>query len=173
MQRKSFAGIECAIARSIDQMGDGWALLIVRNALLGARRFQDFEQTLSIPPNTLSRRLDGLVEHGILARRRYEERPPREEYVLTAKGRDLASVLLAFAAWGNRWLAPNGAVIECADPVTGRKVEPLVVDGATKRELSAGSVVLRAGPGASQKLRAALRRPVLFGCPMDAAGGAA
>lgn len=165
--------MECSIARSLDQMGDGWALLVVRNALLGARRFQDFEETLGIPPNTLSRRLESLIEHGILKRRRYEARPPREEYVLTEKGRDLASVLLAFAAWGNRWLSPRGAVIECADPVSGEKVEPIVVDRRTGRELSAGRVALRAGPGASPELRKALCQPVLFGRNLGSAGGAA
>jgi DNA-binding HxlR family transcriptional regulator len=173
MQRKSFSAMECSIARSLDQMGDGWALLIVRNALLGARRFQDFEETLGIPPNTLSRRLDALIEHRILERRLYEERPPREEYVLTDKGRDLASVLLAFAAWGNRWLSPRGPVIECADPESGRKIEPVVVDRRTGRELSAGRVALRAGPGASERLRKALCRPVLFGRDEANAGGAA
>ena len=107
-----------------------------------------------------------------MKRRRYEEHPPREEYVLTAKGRDLASVLLAFAAWGNRWLAPRGAVIECADPATGRRLEPVVVDRKTGRRLSAGRVALRAGPGASARLRATLFRPALFGRRSEAAGGA-
>jgi DNA-binding HxlR family transcriptional regulator len=172
MQRKSFADMECPIARSIDQTGDGWTLLIVRNALLGTRRFQDFERALAIPANTLARRLQTLIEHGLFETRRYEERPPREEYLLTAKGRDLASVLLALAAWGNRWLAPHGAVIECADPATGRRLEPVVVDRKTRRELSAGRVALRAGPGASARLRAELGRPALFGRRSGNAGGA-
>jgi DNA-binding HxlR family transcriptional regulator len=172
MRRKSFAEMECPIARSIDQAGDGWTLLIVRNALLGTRRFQDFEEGLEIPPNTLVRRLETLIDNGLLERRRYEERPPREEYLLTAKGRDLASVLLALAAWGNRWLAPRGALIECADPATGRRLEPVVVDRKTRQELSAGSVALRAGPGASARLRAELGRPVLFGRGSGNAGGA-
>jgi len=173
MQRKSFAEMECPMARAIEQMGDGWTLLIVRNALLGARRFQDFERALEIPPNTLSRRLEVLIDFGILERHRYDDRPPREEYWLTEKGRDLASVLLAFAAWGNRWLAPRGAVIECADPETGRRLEPVVVDRKTGRALSAGRVALRAGPGASARLRAALRRPALFGGRSAGLGGVA
>jgi DNA-binding HxlR family transcriptional regulator len=172
MQRKSFAEMECPIARSIDQTGDGWTLLIVRNALLGTRRFQDFEEGLKIPPNTLVRRLETLIHTGLLERRRYEERPPREEYLLTAKGRDLASVLLALAAWGNRWLAPRGALIECADPATGHRLEPVVVDRKSRRELSAGRVALRAGPGASARLRAEFGRPVLFGRRSRNAGGA-
>jgi DNA-binding HxlR family transcriptional regulator len=173
MRRRSFADMECAIARSLDQTGDGWTLLIVRNALLGARRFQEFEDTLAIPPNTLTRRLEALIEHGIVKRRCYAARPRREEYLLTAKGRDLASVLLAFAAWGNRWLAPGGAAIEFADPATGQRIEPIVVDRKSRRELAAGRVALCAGPGASRQLRASLARPVLFGSRGADARGAA
>jgi DNA-binding HxlR family transcriptional regulator len=163
VQRKSFSRMECPIARSLEQTGDGWTQLILRNALLGARRFQDFEETLEIPPTTLARRLDALVENGFFERRRYEERPPREEYHLTDKGRDFAPVLLALAAWGNRWLAPRGAVLECADPVTGNVLEPIVIDRRTRRELAAGNVALRAGPGASAELRKKLVRQVMFG----------
>jgi len=157
------------MARALEEIGDGWTLLVLRNALLGARRFQDFEQTLRIPPNTLSRRLDALVEHGMLVRRAYEERPPRDEYELTAKGLDLAPVLLALSAWGNRWLAPRGELIVCADRATGRRVHPVVVDRRTRRELIAGRVALRAGPGASSALRKALRKSVPFG-PVAARG---
>jgi len=159
------------MARSLEQIGDGWTLLVLRNALLGARRFQDFEQTLGIPPNTLSRRLDGLVEHGLLVRRAYEDHPPRDEYELTAKGLDLAPVLLALSAWGNRWLAPHGALIVCADRATGRRIEPVVVDRRTGRELVAGRVALRAGPGASPALRKSLQRSAPFGAAAARPGG--
>ncbi|HEX6766955.1 MAG TPA: helix-turn-helix domain-containing protein [Polyangiaceae bacterium] len=152
------------MARSIEQTGDGWTQLILRDALLGARRFQDFEARLGIPPNTLTRRLEALVEHGFFERRCYEERPRREEYHLTEKGRDFAPVLLALAAWGNRWLAPRGSILECTDPATGLRFEPVVIDRQTGRELVAGNVGLRAGPGASVALRKALgERFVLFG----------
>ena len=152
------------MARSIEQTGDGWTQLILRDALLGARRFQDFEARLAIPPNTLTRRLEALVEHGFFERRCYEERPRREEYHLTEKGRDFAPVLLALAAWGNRWLAPRGSILECTDPSTGHTVEPIVIDRRTGRPLVAGEVALRPGPGASITLRKALgERFVLFG----------
>jgi len=161
------------MARSLEQIGDGWTLLVLRNALLGARRFQDFEQTLRIPPNTLSRRLDLLVAHGLFARRAYEERPPRDEYELTDKGLDLAPVLLALSAWGNRWLAPHGALIVCADRATGRRIDPIVVDRRTRRELVAGRVALRAGPGASPALRKSLEKRVPFGPAASRGGGRA
>jgi DNA-binding HxlR family transcriptional regulator len=163
MQRKSFATMECPIARSLEETGDGWTLLILRNALLGARRFQDFQARLGIAPNTLTRRLERLVELGFFTRQRYAARPPREEYELTAKGLDFVPVLLALAAWGNRWVMREAVAIECMDPRSGHKVEPVLVDRRTRRELVAGAVGLRAGPRASRQLRQALKRGVVLG----------
>ena len=171
MQRKSFAEMECPIARSLEQVGDGWSLLILRDALLGARRFQEFQDGLGMAPNTLARRLATLTDQGLLARRRYEEHPPRESYELTLKGRELAPVLLALSTWGNRWLAPGGAPLECTDPLTGALVEPIVVDKRTLRPLVAGNVALRAGAGASAALRRSLPTHVMFGSASQDAGG--
>ncbi len=164
MQRKSFADLECNIARSVEEVGDGWSLMILRNALLGARRFQDFEQQLSAPPTTLARRLQSLTEHGFFVRRTYESRPPREEYELTDKGLDFLPVLLSLAAWGGRWLSPEGAPLELIDPDTGVPIEPVVVDAGTQRPLVAGQVGVRPGPGASAELRQAMcSQRVVFG----------
>src|SRR3954464_16025881 len=104
MHRKSFADVECTIARTIEQVGDSWTLMILRNALLGAKRFQDFEAQLGAPPTTLARRLQSLTARGFFVRRSYESRPPRDEYELTDKGLDFLPVLLSLAAWGGRWL---------------------------------------------------------------------
>lgn len=169
MRRKSLAEIECPIARSLDLVGDAWTLLILRDALLGATRFQDFQARLGMPPTTLTRRLALLTEQGLLARREYEQKPPRERYELTEMGADLAPVLLAISSWGNRWLSPSGPVLECVDPQTGALVEPTVMDRRTLRPLRAGNVALRAGCGASRQLRQSLPGHVLFGA---AAGGA-
>ncbi|HVY26491.1 MAG TPA: helix-turn-helix domain-containing protein [Polyangiaceae bacterium] len=163
MRRKSLCELECPIARSLDLVGEAWTLLILRDALLGATRFQDFQERLGMPPSTLSRRLEQLTEQGLLERSVYEEKPVRERYQLTEKGADLAPVLLALSAWGNRWLAPDGPPLECVDPETGVLVEPVVVDRRTKRELSAGRVALRAGGGASRELKRKLPTQVLFG----------
>jgi DNA-binding HxlR family transcriptional regulator len=161
MQRLGFAHAECPIARASDQIGDAWSLLVVRSALLGARTFQDFEARLGIPSSTLSRRLALLTEHGILERVRYRANPPRDEYVLTDKGEDLLSVILAIGAWGNRWLMPRGAAIEPVDE-DGRAFEPRVVDRAGRR-VRPGRVALRAGPAASARLREALPEPRVLG----------
>lgn len=163
MRRKSLAELECPIARSLDVVGDAWTLLILRDALLGAARFQDFQDGLGMPPTTLARRLNQLTEQGLLTRRQYEQKPPRERYELTEKGAELAPVLLALSTWGNRWLAPDGPILECFDPQTGATVEPIVVDKHSAMRLCAGSVKLRAGRGASRELKRSAAAGVWFG----------
>jgi len=97
-------GLDCPLARALDIIGERWAVLILRDLFLeGARKFQDFEDSLTgISPNTLSARLKRLEDGGIIERRFYEEHPPRAEYVLTAKGRELGPVMKALRAWGER-----------------------------------------------------------------------
>ena len=102
MRHKSFAGMHCPIARSLNVVGEWWTLLIVRDALDGARRFEDFRAT-GIADNILSTRLELLVREGIFERQAYQEHPPRHEYLLTDKGRDLLPVIVALGVWGLRW----------------------------------------------------------------------
>jgi DNA-binding HxlR family transcriptional regulator len=98
--------MHCAVAQTLEQIGEWWTLLILRDAFLGVRRFEDFQRRLGIARNILANRLDTLVEHGILERRRYSERPERFEYRLTDKGRDLWSVMTAIRQWGDKWVLP-------------------------------------------------------------------
>jgi DNA-binding HxlR family transcriptional regulator len=102
MRRTSLADMPCPIARTLDVVGEWWTLLIVRDALRGASRFEDFRAT-GIADNILSARLKRLVDEGILERVRYQERPDRHEYVLTDKGRALGPVVQALRGWGRRW----------------------------------------------------------------------
>lgn len=102
MRRKSFAGMPCPIARSLNIVGEWWTLLIVRDAFDGARRFEDFRAT-GIADNILSVRLDLLVREGIFERHAYQEHPPRHEYLLTEKGQDLLPIIVALGVWGLRW----------------------------------------------------------------------
>lgn len=99
----------CAIAATLEVVGDPWTLLILRDAFQGVRRFEQWQDRLGVARNVLAARLKSLVGHGVLETRRYSERPPRHEYVLTAKGRDLAAVLLTMAAWGDRHVYGLGA----------------------------------------------------------------
>src|SRR5437660_10333849 len=109
MQRKSFARMACPIARSLERVGEWWSILILRDALHGLTRFDEFQRSLGIAPNMLTRRLNGLVGSGLLERRRYSEHPPRDEYLLTERGRDFRPVVLSLLAWGNRHFAREGA----------------------------------------------------------------
>src|SRR6185369_1669713 len=99
MQRKSFGAMTCPIARSLERVGEWWSILILRDAFRGLTRFDQFQKSLDIAPNILTRRLAKLVEAGMLERRRYNARPPRDEYVLTAQGRDFWPVLVAMMAY--------------------------------------------------------------------------
>src|SRR4051794_16679096 len=98
MQRKSFGKMTCPIARGLERVGEWWSILIIRDALHGLTRFDQFQQSLGIAPNMLARRLNALVKAGLLERRRYSERPARYEYVLTERGYDFRSVIVAMYA---------------------------------------------------------------------------
>src|ERR1700724_2847914 len=108
MQRKSFGKMSCPIARSLERVGERWSMLIMRDALHGMTRFDQFQKSLGIAPNMLTRRLTALVEAGLLERHRYSEHPPRDEYRLTQRGQDFRPVLLTMLAWGTRHFAPEG-----------------------------------------------------------------
>jgi DNA-binding HxlR family transcriptional regulator len=154
MQRKSFEDMSCPIARSLERVGEWWSMLILRDAFYGVTRFDDFQAGLGIAPNMLSRRLSGLVEAGLLERRRYSGRPARDEYVLTARGQDFRPVLLSLMAWGNRHFAPEGISTFLADEITGRAAEPVLVDANTGASITRERHVVHAGPTASERMRA-------------------
>ena len=153
MQRKSYGNMKCPIARSLDRVGEWWSILILRDAFYGLRRFDEFQKSLGVAPNILTRRLNALVESGLLERRRYSEHPPRDEYVLTERGRDFHPVLLALSAWGSRHFAPEGAAVQVFNKRTGSVVEPRLVDGATGENLAGSDFSLIPGPGADDGVR--------------------
>ena len=105
MRRTSLADFHCSVARTIDVIGEWWTPLIVRDAFYGHRRFEEFQRSLGLARNVLAVRLERLVETGIMERQRYQEHPPRDEYVLTAKGRDLFPVIAALLTWGDKYTA--------------------------------------------------------------------
>jgi DNA-binding HxlR family transcriptional regulator len=135
MQRKSFSPMQCPIARGLEHVGEWWSILILRDAFRGLTRFDEFSESLGIAPNMLTRRLNALVEAGLLERRRYNERPPRAEYVLTPRGKDFRPVLLAMLAFGNRHFPPDDRSVQIVNTANGERVEPLLVDPATGRRV--------------------------------------
>jgi DNA-binding HxlR family transcriptional regulator len=153
MQRKSFGDMQCPIARSLERVGEWWSILILRDCFHGLSRFDEFEKSLGIAPNMLTRRLTGLVESGLLERRQYNEHPPRFEYVLTERGRDFQPVLQALLTWGNKHFAPEGASVVIVNQETGLTAEPVMMDRISGRPLSDPIFRSAPGPAASDGVR--------------------
>jgi DNA-binding HxlR family transcriptional regulator len=105
MLKRDYEGQNCSVARSLEVVGERWTLLIIRDAFLGLRRFEQFQENLGIARNVLTDRLNRLVDEGILERVPYSERPARYEYRLTQKGRDLNIALAGLRQWGDRYLS--------------------------------------------------------------------
>jgi DNA-binding HxlR family transcriptional regulator len=158
MQRKNFAHMQCPVARSLERVGEWWSILILRDAVYGLKRFDEFQRSLDIAPNMLTRRLSALVKAGLLKRQRYSDKPPRYEYVLTDRGRDFRPVLLALLAWGNKHFAPEGASVLLADRQTGTIAEPTMVDGVSGRPIPGPGFSLIPGPAAGERMRQRLAR---------------
>ncbi|MFL5332257.1 MAG: winged helix-turn-helix transcriptional regulator [Geminicoccaceae bacterium] len=158
MRRKSFSGMPCPIALGLERVGEWWNMLILRDAFAGITRFDDFQESLGIAPAMLARRLKALVESGLLERRRYNERPPRDEYVLTPRGADFAPVLIAMLAWGNRHFAPEGETLLIVDSRTGNAADPVLVDRASGRPLTSPGFTVAAGPAATATTHQRLAR---------------
>ena len=128
MLGRHYEGQNCSVARTLEIVGERWTLLIIRDALLGLHRFDEFLHSLGIASNVLTNRLDRLVDNGILERSRYQDRPPRFEYHLTDRGRELATPVLALMQWGDRHLTGRRGVprlvrhTACGADVTERHV---------------------------------------------------
>ena len=147
MQRTSFEGMNCSVAQCLEVVGEWWSMLIIRDAFLGVRRFDDFQARLGISRNILNQRLNGLVEHGVLTRVPYQDHPPRSEYRLTDKGRDLWGVLTSMRQWGDKWAAPHGAPIEVVHAPCGHVSNAVPVCSECGEAIDARNVRAIAGPG--------------------------
>ncbi|MGX4773380.1 winged helix-turn-helix transcriptional regulator [Bradyrhizobium guangdongense] len=156
MQPKSPSIQECPVGRAVETVGEWWSILILRDAFQGSTRFDEFERNLGIAPNILSRRLAHLTKTGMFVRRRYQERPPRYEYVLTDKARDFFPVIVALLAWGNKHLAPKGESILLASRNDARPLHPVVVDAADRQPITLANTIAIPGPRASRGMRARL-----------------
>lgn len=140
----------CPVARATSVLGDRWTLLIVRDALLGVSRFEDFQARLGIARRVLSERLQMLVERGVLRKLRYSERPPRDEYRLTAAGRELLPVILTLSRWADRHMPHQGGTLLAYRHLgCGEIVEPGVACPACGEALDTGNV--RAEPAMPDK----------------------
>jgi len=154
MSRKRFAEMNCGVAQALEQVGDWWTLLIIRDAFLGTTRFADFEQQLGIAKNILSDRLQRLVGHGILVRQPDDESGRHHAYRLTEKGRDLWLVLTALRLWSDKWVfGPGHEPILVRDRETGAVVSGLRAVDARGKPLDPRRLGVVPGPGASEEDR--------------------
>jgi DNA-binding HxlR family transcriptional regulator len=134
VRRSPVAAKHCNLARSFELIGDRWSLLILRSALYGVRRFDDFQADLDIPRSVLSNRLAGLVDTGIMERREYREdgQRARVEYPLTKMGRALGLPFVAMTAWSDRWLAEGAGPYTLRSKSTGQRLSVALVDESGK-----------------------------------------
>ncbi len=124
---ESHRGANAALLHITDIMGDRWTPIVLSAAFLGLRRFDEIQAALDIATNILTHRLNSLVDHEIMQRERYSERPPRFEYRLTQKGRDLFPHALMLLQWGEHWLPEaSGPVMRVIHKTCGAKIEPVV-----------------------------------------------
>lgn len=162
MRWNDIGEMTCSVARTLSVVGDRWTLLILRDAFLRTRRFEDFQERLGMTRHRLADRLAKLIEHGVFERVRYQERPERYEYRLTEKGRDLYPVIVALVGWGDRWMAGTaGPPIELVHRSCGHVMTPTMTCPHCGDALTARDVTAQPGPA----LRVPTRRPKRRGTP--------
>ena len=145
--------MNCSVARSLEVIGEWWTLLVVREAFNGVRRFDDFQGRLGIARNVLATRLQGLVDHGILERRLYQQRPERFEYRLTDKGRDLYPLLISWVRWGDKYTAGDSGPPVRLTHECGHDPEAMLACSACGKQIVPREVTAdfaRSGSGANQ-----------------------
>ena len=152
MYRKRVDEMNCAAAQALEQIGDWWTLLLVREAFYGTTTFSGFLERLGIAKNILTERLKRLVELGIIRREQSKPGVERYTYHLTDKGRDLLPILVALMQWGDKWVFNDEREpIRILDSVTHRPIRKVSVTAADGRALGIGDLRFRPGPGADEQ----------------------
>ncbi|MBA3592568.1 MAG: helix-turn-helix transcriptional regulator [Pseudomonadota bacterium] len=138
----------CPVARGLESVGDAWSMLILRDAHAGMARFDQFRKNLGIAPTMLTKRLAALTDAGLLEKRSYSERPPRDEYVLTDAGRDFLPVLMMIGAWAQRNCSGD-RLARYIDDETGQEIQPMAIDAVTGAQLGSRPMHMGLPPEAS------------------------
>jgi DNA-binding HxlR family transcriptional regulator len=158
--QRGYPGQVCSIARSLEVVGERWTLLILRDAVLGAERFEEFQDNLGIASNVLTNRLKLLCDEGVLERLPDEGRPGRPRYVLTDKGREIAPALIVLMKWGDRhYPTPEGPPRLTLHAGCGGNVGADFRCERCGRHVGGGEIELAPGPGAPDTGRSAVERP--------------
>ena len=144
---KKIVNDTCPVARSLSVFGDTWSILILRDAHAGFTRFDQFRKRLNIAPTMLTKRLNDLVENGLLTKRRYSENPPREEYLLTQAGRDFLPILFVIADWGSKHVPHQNPELmhQFYDAQQGTIIEPVVIDQQTGAKIGTRRISIQQG----------------------------
>lgn len=147
MRWDEISGMPCSVARALSVIGDRWTLLVLRDAFLRTRRFEDFQRQLGVTRHLLAGRLRKLVAAGILEKVRYQEKPARYEYRLSEKGRDLYPVIVALLRWGDRWMAgAGGPPLTLVHKPCGHRMHPTLVCPDCKQPLAPHEVMVELRP---------------------------
>jgi DNA-binding HxlR family transcriptional regulator len=156
----AFAEMNCSVARALGEVGERWSLLIVREAIMGATRFEAFHAALGIARNILTDRLNALVSDGILGKTASKESARIFDYRLTEKGWDLYGVVAALMHWGDRWLPQeSGAPVIIVDRRTGEPVPRVTLRRGEALHIPHGELLIAPGPGANERTRWRLKTP--------------
>jgi DNA-binding HxlR family transcriptional regulator len=150
MLNRTYDSQNCSVARALEIVGERWSLLIVRDVMLGYRRFDEIQERLGVARNVLAARLERLTEEGVLEKERYQERPARYEYHLTEKGRDLWPVLVGLLSWGDRYLAQDGPPVLLEHRGCGGRIDDRRICERCGAELDLRDARVRPGPGAKR-----------------------
>ncbi|WEF34626.1 winged helix-turn-helix transcriptional regulator [Pseudoduganella chitinolytica] len=158
MTKGSFVEMNCPIAQTLEQVGEWWTFVIVRDAFCGVTRFQDFQRHLGISTNVLTRRLGRLVDNGIFTREPSTTDARVVHYRLTPKGYSLYPVLAAMTLWGEKWVPhDDGARLTMVERATGLPVQGVRIVSADGRVLTPEEIETVAGPAASDSTHALMR----------------
>lgn len=136
MKNKNYNDMQCPIARCLDHIGEWWSLLIIRDAFRGYKRFDEFQKSLGIATNILTRRLKGLVESGILEKKQYGESKNRFEYILTPQGQDLSPVLMTMMQWSSKHIESNEPNSQIVNIQTKEVADIVLIDKKTGLEIT-------------------------------------
>ena len=162
MTRHNIDSLNCSLANALDLIGEWWTILILREAIYGNRRFEDFQQQLGIARNILTDRLNKLCDSGILERIPVKEGAKRHQYKITPMGRDLYPALIALTQWGDRWLhPPEGVPVKFIERATGEEIADVAIFSSDGRNLNQRELAMVPGPGATIETKERLRHLAL------------
>jgi len=144
----------CSVARTLSVVGDRWTLLILRDCFLGIRRFDEFQKSIGLSRHRLTDRLNKLVEHELLEKKQYQDNPPRSEYLLTEKGKDIHPVLVTLTGWGNKWMDDgDGAPLLYHHKACDHETKPVLSCDHCGESIEASNMYVAPGPGILEKLK--------------------